>query len=312
MRVVITGALGHIGSLLIRELPSHFPGLEVVMLDDLSTQRFPSLFNLPEGAVYRFVEGDILKEELEPLLRGSHVVIHLAAITNAAGSFENQQRVEEVNYQGTVRVADACAELGIPLVFPSTTSVYGTQSSHVDESCPLEELKPQSPYAASKLSAEQLLTQLSRSGKVACTLLRLGTIFGVTPGMRFHTAINKFCWQAVMGQPLTVWRTAMQQHRPYLDVRDAVRALAHVIARNDHTGQLYNVVTQNCTVAEIVELVERQVPGTKVTLVDSPIMNQLSYHVAAGRFAGLGFEFQGNLAHGIAETVALLRRSHPP
>ena len=47
---------------------------------------------------------------------------------------------------------------------------------------------------------------------------RFGTIFGASPGMRFHTAVNKFCWQAVMGQPITVWSTAYDQKRPYLEV----------------------------------------------------------------------------------------------
>jgi len=56
MRVVVTGALGHIGSRLIGALPTSFPGSEIVLVDDLSTQRYPSLFDLPEDGRYRFVE----------------------------------------------------------------------------------------------------------------------------------------------------------------------------------------------------------------------------------------------------------------
>src|SRR5439155_10408663 len=96
MKIVVTGALGHIGSRLIREIPSAFPGAEVLMLDDLSTQRYCSLFNLPEEGRYRFIETDILKAELAELFRVASVVVHLAAITNAAGSFEIAKQVEEV------------------------------------------------------------------------------------------------------------------------------------------------------------------------------------------------------------------------
>ena len=64
MRVVVTGALGHIGSRLIRELAVAWPGAEVVMVDNLATERYASLFNLPDGCHYEFVEGDVLTADL--------------------------------------------------------------------------------------------------------------------------------------------------------------------------------------------------------------------------------------------------------
>ena len=64
MKIAITGALGHIGSKLIRELPVTFPGVEIVMIDSMATQRFTSLFNLPDTARYRLIEGDILSYDL--------------------------------------------------------------------------------------------------------------------------------------------------------------------------------------------------------------------------------------------------------
>src|SRR6186713_518188 len=111
MKLAITGALGHIGSRLIHALaPGDFD--EVLLLDNLATQRFVSLFNLPKGVRFRFVEGDVLKADLGKLLQGMDVVIHLAAITNAAGSFDIQAEVEKVNHVGTERVADACIANG--------------------------------------------------------------------------------------------------------------------------------------------------------------------------------------------------------
>jgi len=59
MKIVITGALGHIGFRLIREIPRIFPETEIMMIDNLSTQRYCSMFNLPPEGRYRFIEGDI-------------------------------------------------------------------------------------------------------------------------------------------------------------------------------------------------------------------------------------------------------------
>lgn len=306
MKLLITGALGHIGSRLIHDLkPCDFS--EVVLFDNFATQRYCSLFNLPAGVPFRLVEGDVCTSDLEQLCSGMDAVVHLAAITNAAGSFEIQDQVEKVNYTGTERVARACVATGARLVFLSTTSVYGTQEAVVDEFCPIDQLKPQSPYADSKIRAERLLTQLGEQEGLRFIACRFGTIYGVSPGMRFHTAINKFAWQACAGQPLTVWRTALHQRRPYLDLGDAVRALQFIVRGDHFDGNIYNVLTDNLTVNDVVEALRRLVPDVTVNFVDSQIMNQLSYTVSNERFRRLGFEFQGSLAQAITETVALLR-----
>lgn len=303
-KLIVTGALGHIGSRLIHSLrPGEFD--EVLLVDDLSTQRYASLFDLPQGVRFRFVEADVCKADLGNLLDGADAVIHLAAIANAAGSFDIQEQVERVNYDGAVRVAQAAAQVGARLVYLSTTSVYGTQDEVVDEDCVPEALQPQSPYATSKLRAEQAIAELGRSGLRFVTC-RFGTIYGTSPGMRFHTAVNKFVWQACLGQPITVWRTALNQKRPYLELGDAVRALKFILAGDHFNNRIYNVLTDNSTVGEIVEIIRGFVPDLKVELVDSRIMNQLSYTVLSDRFRALGFRFAGNLKDGIRDTVRLL------
>ncbi|MEW6740153.1 MAG: NAD-dependent epimerase/dehydratase [Nitrospirota bacterium] len=305
MKIVVTGALGHIGSRVIRELPAFLKGSEIVMIDDLSTQRYPSLFSLPTEGKYRFIEADVLKIDLNALCKGADVVIHLAAITNAAGSFEIRDKVEYVNYTATRKVAEACIKEGCSMIYISSTSVYGTQSETVDEECSLSDLKPQSPYAETKLKEESLLESLGKTEGLKYIICRFGTIFGISPGMRFHTAVNKFCWQAAIGQPLTVWRTAMQQKRPYLYLEDAVKALIFIIKNNLFDCRVYNVLTTNSTVGEIVEIISTHVQDIAVEYVDSPIMNQLSYHVLDSRFRGKGFKPEGTLADGIAETMKL-------
>jgi len=307
MKLVITGALGHIGSKLIRGLAPDVWD-EVVLIDDLSSQRYCSLFGLPPRIPFRFVEADVCRDDAERELDGANVVIHLAAITNAAGSFDRQQEVERVNLHGTERVAELCARTGAKLIFLSTTSVYGPQSELVDETASIDDLNPQSPYADSKLRAERHLAELGATRDLRFVTLRFGTIFGPSIGMRFHTAINKFVWQACAGLPITVWTTALHQRRPYLDLEDGVRALQFVIDSDRFDREIYNVLTLNATVADVLEVIRAAI-GTEpaIEYVDSPIMNQLSYNVSRDKFSRLGFEFRGDLARAVAETVAMLR-----
>ena len=307
MKIIVTGAIGHIGSYIIRDLVVSFPGSNVVMVDNMMTQRFPSLFNLPSNSNYSFIEGDVSQIDLKPVFFGADVVIHLAAITDAAGSINKAEELEANNFQSTLRVAEACIEADASLIAISSTSVYGTQKDQVDENCSDSELQPQSPYATTKLKEEELIANLSKDKGLKAIHCRFGTIFGASQGMRFHTAVNKFCWQAVMNQPISVWTTAYDQKRPYLDLLDASRAIAFIIKNNIFDGQIYNVLTSNATVRQVVDTIKEFVPNLEIEFVDNQIMNQLSYEVLCQRFKSKGFVFSGNMRRGIKETIDLLK-----
>jgi nucleoside-diphosphate-sugar epimerase len=303
MRILVTGALGHIGSRLIRAIPADYPGAEIRLVDNLFTQRYCSLFDLPDQATYRFIEADVVTADLARLCRDVDVVIHLAAIIDdddvAAAT------IDRVNRGGTERVARACAAAGCRLVFVSTTSVYGTSNGVVDEECPIDDVRPLGPYTSSKWHAEQLLHATAGLRFVIC---RFGTIVGASPGMRFHTAVSRFCWQAATGTPLTVWRTAVGQQRPYLDLEDASRAVRFLLARDLFDRRVYNVVSLNATVEDVIRTIEAYTwADVPVVYTDPPLPNDASYSVDSRRLARLGFQFTGTLDRGIRETTALLR-----
>ena len=107
-----------------------------------------------------------------------------------------------------------------------------------------------------------------------------------------------------------VWSTAYNQKRPYLDLLDASRAIAFIIENNIFDGQIYNVLTTNATVRQVVETIKEFVPNLEIEFVDNRIMNQLSYEVMCDRFKSKGFVFSGNMRRGIQDTIELIRNSN--
>lgn len=309
MRVLITGALGHIGSYVVRRFPDAFENSHTILIDNLLTQRYASLFDLPSKGRHQFHNIDVVSKPLDSLLAKCDAVIHLAAITDAASSVDNKQEVFNNNLGATKQVAGACLRQKVPLIFLSSTSVYGTSEKAVDENCNKSELRPQSPYAECKLAEEAFVRQLGEQG-LQYVIFRFGTIFGTSVGMRFHTAVNKFCWQASLGHPVTVWRSALHQLRPYLALDDAASAIFLVLRKGLFQNDTYNVLTVNSSVENIIDLIRKRVPDLQVELVDERIMNQLSFEVRSEKFKKVGFAPRGSLEQGINETLDLLKGAY--
>ena len=104
--------------------------------------------------------------------------------------------------------------------------------------------------------------------------------------------------------------TAYDQKRPYLDLFDAARAIAFIIRMDLFDGLIYNVLSNNVTVRQVVDTVREFVPNLQIIFVDNKIMNQLSYEVSCERFKAEGFIFAGDLRRGIGETIGLLRQAN--
>jgi nucleoside-diphosphate-sugar epimerase len=113
-----------------------------------------------------------------------------------------------------------------------------------------------------------------------------------------------------MGKPISVWETAFNQKRPYLDLNDATKAIIFIIKNDIFNGKIYNVVTHNLTVEDVVNEIKSHIPKLKIEFVNNPIMNQLSYEVSSDQFCKLGFIFEGEVKRGISETIELLKMSN--
>ena len=302
MKIAITGGLGHIGSRIMRVFPLIFKDAEFLVIDNFETQRYVSLYNLDTSTRKRteFVECDILEADMN-LLHGSDVVIHLASITNATASVGRlKERVTRENLEMTKRVATACNKNDIKMILSSSTSVYGSQDAVVNED---SNVNPQNPYAETKVKEEDFVRSID---SLNSCIFRLGTISGISHGMRFHTAVNRFCLQAAFGQPLTVWKIAFNQLRPYLSLVDAVEAMAFVIGYKIFDGETYNCLTTNMTVKDVVDKISKFIPDLQIDYVDHKIMNQLSYEVSTEKIKSKGFEFKGDIDADIEETIKLL------
>ena len=299
MNFLITGGLGHIGSFFLSKI-SNDHSLRVV--DNLSSSRWNSIFTLNRKIDFR--EKDI-KEVDSSDLENIDVVIHLAAITNATDSFTNKSQVETVNVENTVEFINKCKSFGVKLfIFPSSTSVYGVSAEKVYED-DSSHINPQSPYAASKLAAEEEIVS-SLGDDTKYLILRLGTIFGVSPGMRFHTAINKFCYQACSGKPLTIWKENYEKHRPYLGLQDCFFSVKHLIQHPEYWNQIYNVITDNFKTKTIVDIISKNVSIEK-QMVDCPMLNQHTYKVSNEKLRETGFVPLDSVELAIENTVDLFR-----
>jgi UDP-glucose 4-epimerase len=299
MKLIITGALGHIGSYVFRYLLKKKFIKKIYLIDNLQSQRYCSLFNIPKNSKIKFINIDLSKQLID---FNSDILIHFAAKTDAAQSHVFEKEFIK-NRKITANILKYCNKHKVKMIFASSTSVYGPQSDLVDENCHKNDLRPQSPYALTKLNEEKDIQQKSLNNFL---ILRLGTIYGFSEGIRFHTAVNKFCLQSSEGKPLTIWKTALHQKRPYLSLEDLSKAIVHILKNNLINNEIYNLVSGNFTVNKIVDIIKLKNKTTKIKFVDHKIMNQLSYKVDTKKFQQTKFKFNAKLVRNINDTLKKL------
>jgi len=231
-------------------------------------------------------------------------VIHCASMTNAEKSFGKEDLMYKNNIDCLKTVIKFCKKHKAKLFHLSSTSVYGKQTDLVDENCEEKYLKPQSPYADIKLIEEKMLKK--ESANLTYNTFRFGTIAGVSKGIRFHTAVNKFCLNAAINEDIHVYKTALNQFRPYLSLSDALKSFKFCIEKDFFQNDIFNILSGNFTVNQILDIIKKYKKKIKVKLVDAAIMNQLSYHVSKKKIEKEGLYLNYNIENDIKNTLKLL------
>jgi len=305
MNILITGPLGHIGSELIRNISKIHNLKKVYLIDNARSNNINVLFNLSRiKNKFIFIHDDLNDQKILNNIKDKiDIVVHLASITNAEASFKIKKLLRENNFGIFKNVYNFCVKKKAKLIHLSSTSVYGTQSKLVDEEC--TSLKPQSPYAKVKLLEEKFL-QKNRN-KIKFITLRLGTIAGISVGMRFHTAVNKFCYNTILKKDVPIWNNAIDQYRPYLSLNDAIDVMIFIINKKIFNNQIYNILTGNYTVRQILNIIKKNCYKIRIKKTKSPILNQNSYKVSSKKFERFNFSFRRNLSSDIKNTLNLLK-----
>ena len=302
MKLIITGSCGHIGSYLAEKIYLIPKIKEVILIDNLSSNRYISLFNLRKKNNYKFYQIDLSKKNSLKGFKGVSYLIHCASMTNAEKSFSVEKEMFRNNLECMKNVINFCEKNNVKLVHLSSTSVYGKQAKLVDENCEKKYLKPQSPYAKIKLIEENML---KKSNKLTYNTFRLGTIAGYSKGIRFHTAVNKFCLNAALNEKISVYKTAMDQYRPYLSIRDAFKLFKFCIEKNFFKNDIFNALSGNYTVRQIISKIKKRKKNVGIKLVKTKIMNQLSYHVDDSKIRKHGLKLNSDLQKDVDDTLKL-------
>ena len=305
MNLLITGCCGHIGSYLVDNIHKIKKIKKCFIVDNFNSTQINSLFNSNKKNNLKFYNLDLTKKSSLNKFNKIDYVVHLASMTNAAGSFNKKNEMYKNNIECMKNIINFCKIKKSKLIHISSTSVYGKQAALVDETCEEKFLKPQSPYADIKLIEERMLQKTSKN--INYITYRFGTISGVSSGMRFHTAVNKFCLNASLNTDITVYKTALNQYRPYLSLVDAFKVFKFTIEKDLFKNDIYNALSENCTVNQILQKIRKSKKNIKVKFVSSKIMNQLSYHVAKDKLNNEGLYLKNKIIYDIEDTMKLLK-----
>jgi len=300
MKILITGGLGHIGSYIIQHINKIKVLKKIYIIDNFSTQRYCSLFNLSKSnkKIY-FIQKDLSQNNSLKNFRKVDAVINLASITDAAGSLKIKKKIYKNNLGIFINILNYCKKNSSKLIHISSTSVYGEQNGLVDENC--INLKPKSPYAEIKLIEEKLLQK--NKEKIKFVTYRFGTISGVSKGMRFHTAINKFCLNCSLGLPLPLWKGMDNKPRPYLSLRDAFLVIKFTLEKNFFKNDVYNILSQNLTLKNVIRNFKRNNKKVKLKYQKSRLVNQYPYEISNKKFTLEAFKLKSKISTDISSTL---------
>jgi nucleoside-diphosphate-sugar epimerase len=305
---LVTGGAGYLGSLVVEQLLAE--GRRVRVMDALVHGGVPSLLSVWGDERFEFLHADISDPAARrSALEGVREVVHLAAIVGDPACARREELARAVNVEATLGLLGESATTGANrFLFASTCSNYGKMQGNGASLATEEwELHPVSLYAETKVEAELETLRQSRPGFATCCL-RFATIYGTSPRMRFDLTVNEFTRDVMLRGELLVY--GEQFWRPYVHVRDAARAVALALSAPVEivAGEVFNIgdTSENYRKLDLVELLQRRVPGAKVEFVhkdEDPRDYKVSFDKAKER---LGFEVVRRVDDGIDEVMQLL------
>ncbi len=302
-RVLVTGGAGFIGSHLTRMLLDR--GYCVRVLDRFDYGRAGI-----EGLRHPRLEvlaGDVCSSrDVGRALRDVHGVIALAAIVGDPACNLDPEETINLNYTATKILIEACNFHRVRrLVFASSCSVYGASAGGAltEQS----RLNPVSLYARTRVLSENIL--FDRAGDVEPVVLRLSTVFGLSPRMRFDLVVNTLTVRAVADGGITI--NGGNQWRPNVHCRDAARAfIAALEAPAERVaGEIFNVGGDalNHTIAQLGDMVAEIVGDVQIARQRDGT-DLRDYRVSFAKIRRvLGFEPEWTVAAGIREVAAAVR-----
>ena len=303
--VLVTGGAGFVGSVLVNALLQD--GKSVRILDNLQENgnSLLSVWNHPD---FDAVIGDITDKNVRrKALDSVDTVIHLAAIVGDPASKRQPERTREVNLDATKELVGEAIKAGVKrFLFASTCSNYGVSAPDalVDEDA---ELNPVSVYAETKVAAEGILLDAA-SSSFDTTVLRLSTVYGVSPRMRFDLLVNDFAREGFARKKIVIF--GEQFWRPHIHVADVARAMQIVASTPTETNapRVFNVgrADQNFQKQTIAEMVVEQIPETVLEFVKKD-EDPRSYKVNFDRIRDVyGFDLTRTAQDGVADVIKLL------
>ncbi len=304
--ILVTGGAGYIGSVLVRRLLS--AGRRVRVVDRMSFGGH-GLEDLGHDTNLEVLIRDLRDPRVhEEALEGVDTVIHLAAIVGDKACALDEEVAVQTNWTATVALARRAKAGGVRrFVFASTCSVYGEGREEVlTEDSPV---KPLSLYAETRWHAELGILELVNGSGFAPVILRFGTVYGLSPRMRFDLVVNFLSQRAVREGQVSIFGGS--QWRPFVHVEDIARGIIMGIDEPlpSDVAPILNVGDnlENYQLRDLKEQLEIHVPGVRVTILPEQADHR-TYRVCFDRIEqAWGFRATHRVGDGIEEIARAVR-----
>jgi nucleoside-diphosphate-sugar epimerase len=288
MKTVVTGNLGYVGPCVVERMRS-IRGNRIIGIDTgYFHDRLLDPRSQPESPVDEQLIADV-RDISACTLEGADSVIHLAGISNDPIGNEFAAVTDEINRAATFRLAELARRAGArTFVFASSCSVYGSAEDGARNET--SEVNPLTPYARSKVAAEQALAELACEN-FSVTCLRFATACGISPRLRLDLVLNDFVATAVKTGEIRMLSDG-SPWRPLIDVRDMARAVEWAVNRPAAHGGAFLVMNTgsddwNFQLRDLAATVAETMPGTSVTINRDARPDKRSYKVSFELFRRL-------------------------